>query len=151
MQQGTRVLFVQFPYNLWPLLHSAFEVSVMLRILQRCSFDGNGICFETRETMATVCGLSPKQWTKVIKDLEERGLIKVVRAHRAPCQITLTDRVKDVLEGKNDLLKIKDNIYSGTNLPSKRKSKQKQIIKYNEVTEVERIHAKWLKKQDKGT
>ena len=140
-------MFIQFPHDLWPHLYTAFEVSVMLRLLQRCSFDGNGVCYETRETMARVCGLSPKQWTKVIKDLEERGLIVVSRAHRAPNQITLTDKVKEVLEGKNDPLKIKDNIYCRTNLPTKKKTKKQQQVKGTKVTEIETIHAKWLKRK----
>jgi len=143
-------LFVQFPHDLWPHLRTAFEVSVMLRILQRCSFDGNGVCFETRETMAQVCGLSPKQWTKVVKDLEERKLIVVSRAHRAPNQITLGETVKSILEGKNDPLKIKDNIYCRTNLPTKSKRKKKRPVIRTNVTEIEMIHAKWLKKQDSG-
>jgi hypothetical protein len=97
--------------------------------------------------MARVCGLSPKQWTKVIKDLEERGLIVVSRAHRAPNQITLTDTVKEVLVGKNDPLKIKDNIYCRTNLPTKKKTKKQQQVKGTKVTEIETIHAKWLKRK----
>lgn len=121
----------------------------MLRILQKCSFDGNGVCFETRDTMATICGLSPKQWTKVIKDLEERELIKVARAHRAPNQITLGELVREILEGKNDPLKRKDNIYREANLPSKTKRKKKQILKSEELTEIERIHMKWLNKINK--
>jgi hypothetical protein len=119
----------------------------MLRILQRCSFDGNGVCYETRETMARVCGVSPKQWTKVIKDLEERSLIVVSRAHRAPNQITLGETVKNILEGKNDPLKIKGNIYCRTNLPTKEKSKKKPQVEDTNVTEIEVIHAKWLKRK----
>ena len=141
-------MFIKFPHDLWPHLRTAFEISVMLRILQKCSFDGNGVCFETRDTMAHVCGLSPKQWTKVVKDLEERKLIVVSRAHRAPNQITLGEPVKELLEGKNDPLKRKDNIYCRTNLPTKQKCKKKPIVKNNNVTEIERIHSKWLKKQD---
>jgi len=148
---GKIALFIQFPHDLWPHLRTAFEVSVMLRILQRCAFDGNGVCFETRDTMAQVCGLSPKQWTKVIKDLEERGLIVVSRAHRAPNQITLGQTVKTILEGKNDPLKKYNNIYCGSNLPTKEKRPRKRRVNYDDVTEVERIHAKWLKTKDKGT
>ena len=137
-------MFIQFPHDLWPHLRTAFEVSVMLRILQRCAFDGNGVCFETRDTMAQVCGLSPKQWTKVIKDLEERGLIVVSRAHRAPNQITLGQTVKTILEGKNDPLK-KDIIYCGSNLPTKEKRQKKHSITQPSVTEIEVIHRKYLK------
>lgn len=147
MQQGSALLFIQFPYDLWLHLRTSYEISVMLRILQRCSFDGSGVCYETRETMARVCGVSPKQWTKVIKDLEERSLIVVSRAHRAPNQITLGETVKNILEGKNDPLKIKGNIYCRTNLPTKEKSKKKQQVENTNVTEIEVIHAKWLKRK----
>jgi hypothetical protein len=97
--------------------------------------------------MARVCGVSPKQWTKVIKDLEERSLIVVSRAHRAPNQITLGETVKNILEGKNDPLKIKGNIYCRTNLPTKEKSKKKPQVEDTNVTEIEMIHAKWLKRK----
>lgn len=83
----------------------------------------------------------------MIKDLEERGLIVVSRAHRAPNQITLGDDVKTLLEGKNDPLKIKHNIYCRTNLPTKRKNKTQQHVKGTKVTEIETIHAKWLKRK----
>lgn len=142
-------MFTKFPDQLWQTLESAYEIAVMLRILQRCAFDGNGVCYETRDNMAAACGISQKTWTQVIADLERKRLIVVSRAHRAPHQITLGDDVKTILEGKNDLQKI-NTIFCESNLPPKKKPKRKPRVEYNNVTEVERIHAKWLKNKDKG-
>lgn len=134
----------------------------MLRILMRCAFHGDGMCFETREHMALACGISEKKWTQVIKSLEDKELITVVRHHKRPHEITL--------RGKNDLQK-RYNIFGRTNLPPKidedqvdeKKTKQKRVVRKRPtkekpsprtsieapISEIDKIHRQWLKRKAK--
>lgn len=148
--------FTLFPDDLFKYLSSSYEQALMLRILYRCGFDGQSACFETRTNMCAALGMAPKTWTRTIKDLEAKGLIKVARHPKTPHQITLTDLVKELLWGKKYPLKI-NTIDTGYNLPLKEKKKavRKRPAKDNghsvnieTTSEIERIHSKWLKKQD---
>lgn len=130
----------------------------MLRILMRCAFHGDGICFETREHMSRACGISEKKWTTVIKSLEDKELITVTRCHNRPHKITL--------RGKNDLQKRYNNIFRRTNLLLKidedqvdeKKAKQKRVVRKRPtkekkhkqtsvdrpLSEADKIHRDWL-------
>lgn len=136
----------------------------MLRILMRCPFHGDGMCFETREHMSRACGISEKKWTHVIKSLEDKELIVVSRCHNRPHKITL--------RGKNDLQKRYNIIFRRTNLPlridedqvEEKKTKKKNVVRKRPtkekkhkqtsadrpLSEVDKIHRRWLKKQTEG-
>jgi len=160
LQQRHGNLFTQYSHDLWEILNDPYEIAVMLRILMRCAFHGDGVCFETREHMSRACGISEKTWTQVIKSLESKGLINVTRRHKLPHEITL--------RGKNDLQK-RYNIFCESNLPPKidedqmeeKKIKKKKVVRKRPtkekkhkqpsvdrpLSEVDKIHRRWLKKQ----
>ena len=89
LQQGHCVLFTKFPHEFWDLLDSNSEIAVLLRILKNIGFSGNGVCYESRESMCRACHLHKNTWTKVITSLEEKKIIVVEKVSNHPYRITL--------------------------------------------------------------
>jgi len=81
--------FTKFPDEFWDLIDTTAEGLILLRILKQVGFDGTGVCFESRESMANACHVSKNTVTTVIESLEEKGVIKVERIPNKPLSITL--------------------------------------------------------------
>lgn len=170
MQVRHRV-FTKFPIQFWTTLKGSSEIAVMLRIMLRMTGDGWGVCYESRDSIAEACDISPKKVTEVIKSLESKNLIRVERLHRRPHNITLHPDVRNILGGKIDLqtrsntmdldgesfLPSKEDQKMDQNesdkcprnkiKPKKRRRKVSVTPKY--VSEIDRIHEQYLKKKKK--
>ena len=131
--------FTKFPDGLWPFLRSPSEIAVMLRILKLCGFDGKGECFEEASTFAGHCGISPRTLTDVLRSLEEKGLIVVQRKKKQLNRILLSEKTSEILNS-GKICRHKEN---NTNIFIAAKSAAKD-------SEIQRIHSRWLKKQDTG-
>lgn len=131
-------LFTKFPDDLWPHLRTPAEIAVMLRVLKLCGFDGTGECFESADTFAAHCGMTRRTLTDVLRKLEAKQLVLVERRQKCVNRITLGETVKAMsFWGKNFPQKDNTNIFMREKFSPK-------------TSEVERIHAKWLKNKDKG-
>ena len=81
--------FTKFPDEYWDFIDTATEGLILLRILKNVGFNGTGVCFESRESMANACHVSKNTVSAAIESLEEKGLIKVERIPNKPLNITL--------------------------------------------------------------
>jgi len=111
----------------------------MLRILKLCGFDGAGECFESADAFAAHCGITRRTLTDVLRKLEAKQLVLIERRQKSVNRIKLGEVVKAMpIWGKIFPHKDNTNIFMGEKFAPK-------------VSEVERIHAKWLKTKDTGT
>lgn len=117
MQQGSSVLFAQFPHEFWDLLDSNSEIAVLLRICKNIGFAKNGVCFESRESMCRACHISKNTWKAVIESLQEKKIIVVDEGYNRPHRITLHENVA----GVKIRTRYRYNIYRGSNLTSAKK------------------------------
>lgn len=148
-------------------------MAIMVRIIMRMDKNGWGVCFETRTSMCEALGIDKKTWTVKIRKLEDKGWILVDRRPKVPNQIALTDFTKDLLRGKNgSLTRSNINIDWGSERPRKedhmesekpeekkkravrkrpaKQKKHKQTSADRPLSEVDKIHRRWLKKQTEG-
>lgn len=136
LQQGTCVLFTRFPHEFWELVDSTAELIVLLRIMKNIGFTDDGVCYESRESMCHACHLSKPTWSKAIDSLESKNIIVVEKQHNRPYQITLHENVARL---KIDT-RYRYNISHGSNFNHATKNSS-----YEQTTEIERIHTKWIK------
>jgi hypothetical protein len=138
LQQGCCVLFTKFPDQLWSLLTTPTEIAVMLRVLKLCGFDGQGECFESSDVFAARVGINRRTLSKVLLCLEAKQLICVHRQRHQLNRIVLGEVVRQMSHvGKNFPHKENTILYTGEKFSHGK-------------SEIERIHEKWLKKQDTG-
>lgn len=114
MQQGSNVLFTQFPHEFWDQLDSAAEIVVLLRILKNIGFEGRGVCFESRDSMCRACHITKNTLRSAIEGLEDKQIIVVDQGSNRPHKITLHENVAGVKIGTRN----RYNIYRGSNLTS---------------------------------
>jgi hypothetical protein len=131
-------LFTKFPDQLWSYLTTPTEIAVMLRILKLCGFDGQGECFESADTFSNHVGITRRTLSKVLLCLEAKQLVIVQRQKHHLNRIALGEVVRQMSHvGKNFPQKENTILYTGEKFSHGK-------------SEIERIHEKWLKKQDSG-
>lgn len=57
-----------------------------------CGFSGDGVCFESQDSMARACGLSVRALRDVIRELEDEGFISVNRRIKSCNKIKLLEK-----------------------------------------------------------
>ena len=82
-------MFTKFPHDFWELVDTPAEGFVLLRILKQVGFNGQGVCFESRESICRACHISVRTYTNVMQSLQEKGIIHVERQHNRPNAITV--------------------------------------------------------------
>jgi hypothetical protein len=110
-------LFTKFPHEFWDLLDSNSEIAVLLRILKNIGFSGNGVCYESRESMCRACHITKNTWKTVIEKLKDKQIIIVDEGANRPHKITLHENVA----GVKIRTRYRYNIYRGSNLTSAKK------------------------------
>ena len=88
-------MFSKLPDSLWGQLTSPAQFIVLLRVMKRCGFDGDGECFESQQVMADACAMDADTVAKALRRLEEDGWIIIQRRHRKTSLITLTEKSKN--------------------------------------------------------
>jgi len=137
LQQGTCVLFTKFPHDFWNLCRSQSELIVLLRILKNIGFSGNGVSFESRDSMCRACFMTKNTLKKVIDELERRNIIVVDEGANRPHRITLHENIAGV---KIETRYRNNTLYRGAELTP---AKNNSTSEYQ--PEIERIHTKWIK------
>ena len=159
--------FVKFPIELFDL-KDPIAIVIMVRIIMRMDAQGNGVCFESRNSMCEHIGIDRKTWTNKIESLENKGLIIVDRKPKVPNHISLSDDFKNGRWGKNgSLTRSNINIDWGSKRPRKEdhmesekpKKKKKSAVRKRPankiqfdppLSELDAIHRKHLKKIEKA-
>jgi DNA-binding MarR family transcriptional regulator len=93
-------VFSKVPDSLWGLPSSPSQFLVLLRVMKRCGFDGEGECFESQQVMADACAMDADTVAKALRRLEEDGWIIIQRRHRKTSLITLTEKSKKHVLGE---------------------------------------------------
>lgn len=81
--------------TLWGQPTSPAQFIVLLRVMRRCGFDGEGECFESQQVMADACAMNVDTVATTLKRLEQDGWIIIQRRHRKTSLIRLTQKSKN--------------------------------------------------------